>query len=253
MRDWLKSVADALHERTSPLRIFIRDDDAGWHDESLQRLVELCDRHEATLDLAVIPTALSVGTGRWLAGRVGERLRCHQHGYAHVSHATAGRKCEFGAERDLDLQRSDLRRGWALLLQLLQGRVDEIFTPPWNRCSQPTVDALNELGFLALSRDAGAAPLRLGALQSLPVHIDWMKPRLDGEPDLQELGGLLALACRREPELGLMLHHAVMTGRDFQSLGELLSLLRGMDCVEFVTMRSLIPDDDRAASLRRSA
>ncbi len=253
MRDWLNSVADALYERTMPLRIFIRDDDAGWHDESLKRLVELCDREEATLDLAVIPTAISVGMGTWLADRIGARLRCHQHGYQHVSHATAGRKCEFGIERDADLQRSDLRRGWALLLQLLQGRVDEIFTPPWNRCSQPTVDALNELGFLALSRDVGAAPLRLGALQSLPVHIDWMKSRVDGQPDLHELGGLIAVGCRREPELGLMLHHAVMTEQDFAALGELLRLLRGMDCVEFVTMRSRIAIDETAPSLRRSA
>ena len=253
MRDWLKPVADALYERTTPLRIFIRDDDAGWHDESLKRLVELCDREETTLDLAVIPTALSVGTGVWLASRIGSRLRCHQHGFQHVSHATTGRKCEFGVERSLELQRSDLRRGWALLLQLLQGRVDEIFTPPWNRCSQSTVDALNELGFLALSRDAGAAPLRLGELRSLPVHVDWMKMRLDGQPDLHDLGVAIATACRRESELGLMLHHAVMADADFAALGELLQLLRGLDGVEFVTMRSLIAVDEDAASLRRSA
>ena len=135
--------------------------------------------------------ALSIGTGAWLANRVGARLRCHQHGFAHFNHATTGRKCEFGAERAIDAQLADLRRGWSLLNQLLQGRVDEIFTPPWNRCSQATVDALCELGFHGLSRDAGAAPLRLGTLRSLPVHVNWMKPRLDAQSDLHQLASAI--------------------------------------------------------------
>jgi predicted deacetylase len=253
MREWLKPIADALHERSAPLQLFIRDDDAGWDDARLVRLVELCDRHEATLDLAVIPTALSVGTGAWLAGRIGERLRCHQHGFAHVNHAQSGRKCEFGTDRGIDAQHVDLRRGWSLLNQLLQGRVDEIFTPPWNRCSQRTADALGELGFLGLSRDAGAAPLRLGPLRSLPVHVNWMKPRLDYSPDLNALAGLVAQAFRRESEVGLMLHHAVMTGSDFDALGELLELLRSLSIVEFVTMKSLLPTADAGRSLRRTA
>ena len=253
MRNWLKPIADALHERATPLQIFVRDDDAGWDDARLMRLVELCDRHEATLDLAVIPTALSVGMGNWLANRIGERLRCHQHGFAHINHATTGRKCEFGAERALDAQFADLRRGWSLLNQLLQGRVDEIFTPPWNRCSQATVDALGELGFLGISRDAGAAALRLGALRSLPVHVNWMKPRLDAEPDLHELAGMIAQAFRRESEVGLMLHHAVMTDGDFESLDELLQLLRSFGVVECITMRDLLPATGAAIELRRRA
>ena len=250
MRNWLKPIADALHERAVPLQLFIRDDDAGWDDARLARLVELCDRHEVALDLAVIPTALSLGTGAWLASRIGERLRCHQHGFAHVNHALTGRKCEFGTDRAIDAQHADLRRGWSLLNQLLQGRVDEIFTPPWNRCSQATADALCELGFRGLSRDAGAAPLRLGSLQSLPVHVNWMKPRLDAEPDLHALAAMIAEALRRESEVGLMLHHAVMTDRDFESFGELLALLRSLGVVEFVTMRSLLPATD---ALRRTA
>lgn len=256
MRGWLNPVIAALDLRDRPLRLFLRDDDAGWDDGRLQRLVELCDRSGATLDLAAIPCALDATTGAWLAARIGDRLGCHQHGYTHTNHVATGRKCEFGADRDFDTQLADLRRGWLLLEQRLDGRGDAIFTPPWNRCSQATVDALRTLGFRALSRDAGAAQLRLDGLGSIPVHVDWMKHRLDmaaSTPDLMRLASLIAEACLREDELGLMLHHAVMQEADFEALAELLATLRRARDVEFVTMRTLLPASGAAATLRRSA
>lgn len=257
MHRWLIPVVEAIEQRQQPLRVFVRDDDAGWDDARLQRLVGHCDRLGATLDLAAIPCALSVDMGVWLADRIGERLGCHQHGYSHANHATTGRKCEFGADRGPEQQLSDLRRGWMRLERLLDGRTDPIFTPPWNRCSQDTADALNTLGLQALSRDAGAAALRLGALHSLPVHVDWMKHRETSHPastpDLAALGTLLADACRREPTLGLMLHHAVMQDADFDALGELFVALHASRKVEFVTMRSLLQSHRRQAALRRTA
>ena len=261
MRRWLTPVIEALDQRQQPLQVFVRDDDAGWDDGRLQRLVELCDRQGATLDLAAIPCALGVDMGLWLADRIGERLGCHQHGYSHTNHATAGRKCEFGPDRAPEQQLSDLRRGWMRLERLLDGRTDPLFTPPWNRCTQATADALNTLGLQALSRDAGAAPLRLGALQALPVHVDWMKHREPSiaatetppAPDLTTLGMRLAEACRREPVLGLMLHHAVMLDADFDALGELIVALQQSRHVEFVTMRTLLRSLRAQAALRRSA
>lgn len=259
MRHWLKAVFEAIEQRDQPLQLFLRDDDAGWDDAALQRLVELCARCAATLDLAVIPGALGVDTGLWLAARIGDRLGCHQHGYTHANHAVAGRKCEFGADRAPEQQLSDLRRGWMRLERLLDGRTDPIFTPPWNRCSQATADALNTLGFRALSRDAGAAPLRAGALHSLPVHVDWMKHRdaaatpTAPAPDLQRIGALLGDSCRREATVGLMLHHAVMQDADFAALEQLLMALQRMANVEFVTMRTLLDRLEQDSALRRSA
>jgi hypothetical protein len=261
MRSWLNPVIAALDLRESPLKIFLRDDDGGWDDDRLRQLVDLCDRLDATLDLAAIPHALNATTGAWLAARIGDRLGCHQHGYTHANHATTGRKCEFGTERDYETQLADLREGWMLLERRLDGRADPIFTPPWNRCSQATVDALTTLGFRALSRDAGAAPLRLDDLRSIPVHVDWMKHRLgtmpvagvESTPDRARLATLIAEACTREEELGLMLHHAVMQEADFEALAELLSTLRCAPNVEFMTMRALPGAHGSAAALRRSA
>ena len=50
-----------------------------------------------------------------------------------------------------------------------------------------------------------------------------------------------------------MLHHAVMTESDFESLGELLELLRSLSVVECITMRDLLPATDVAIALRRRA
>lgn len=253
MRSWLNPVVAALDLRARPLRVFLRDDDAGWDDMRLRQLVGLCDRRDAALDLAAIPSALDPATGAWLATRIGDRLGCHQHGYTHANHSATGRNCEFGAERDYETQMADLRRGWMLLEQRLDGRADPIFTPPWNRCSQATVDALQVLRFRALSRDAGAAPLRLEGVGVIPVHVDWMKHRLETAPDLLRIATLIGEACLREDELGLMLHHAVMQDADFEALSELLVTLRRAPNVEFVTMRTLLRVQGSAAGLRRSA
>ena len=257
MREWLRPVLEAIEGRSAPLRVYFRDDDAGWDDAALMHLVHLFERHDTPIDLAVIPSELGVRMGRWLAARIGNRLGCHQHGFAHVDHAQRGRRSEFGEDRGYDAQLNDLRRGWLALTQRLEGRVDPIFTPPWNRCSSDTARALGELGFLALSRDAGAAPLPLGALRALPVHVDWMKWRSGVAPDLAVIGRQIAAVAVAEPEavqsLGIMLHHAVMTELDFAALGELLGALRRESRVQRVNMRDLLDGASVAGSTRRSA
>ena len=41
---WLAPVAAALAEAPAPVTFFFRDDDAGWRDDRLRRLLELFDR-----------------------------------------------------------------------------------------------------------------------------------------------------------------------------------------------------------------
>ena len=142
MADWLQPVAEALSARKGRLRWFCRDDDGGWGDPELLALMNTCEAARAPLDIAVIPQALGSAAGAMLAERIGPRLGCHQHGYAHVDHARSGRRCEFGPDRSPDQQRADLQRGMELLGRRTLGRADPIFTPPWNRCTQVTADAL---------------------------------------------------------------------------------------------------------------
>lgn len=240
MADWLQPVAEALAARKRALRWFCRDDDGGWCDSELVALMDTCEAARMPLDIAVIPKALDPAMGSMLAERIGPRLGCHQHGYAHVDHARSGRRCEFGPDRLPEQQRADLQRGMELLGLRTLGRADPIFTPPWNRCTQVTADALASMGCRALSRDRGAAPLHLGALESLPVDIDWMKWRAGSGPDLQTLGRRIGASCARGDDVGLMLHHAVMTSADLAALTDLFALLRATPGVELVLMRDLL-------------
>lgn len=228
-----RDLAALLSTRTTPLKVYFRDDDAGWDDASLLRLLETFARHGIALDLAVIPQALSTSLAHQLRSAMSRQsLGLHQHGYAHGNHESTGRKCEFGPSRSEAEQAADIRAGAFLLEHRLGDQIQPIFTPPWNRCTQTTANTLSRLGFRALSRDAGATPLPVSGLLSLPVHLDWQQRGRAGEA--------LAAVLERGATLGVMLHHAVMDSDDHSELETLLRTLRAMACVQFVGMSDLL-------------
>lgn len=59
MSAWLAPLRAALDHAARPVTFFFRDDDAGWADDDLYRLIDIFDRWAIPLDLAVIPNALS--------------------------------------------------------------------------------------------------------------------------------------------------------------------------------------------------
>ena len=138
------------------------------------------------------------GRGRWrreLAARPGVGL--HQHGLAHANHEREGRKCEFGPSRDARrAARATSRPAASGCASCSATGVDPIFTPPWNRCTPDTGDALAELGFAALSREPRAEPLGVPGLRELPVQLDWVAHRR-GSGSLSELGARFAGGDRR--------------------------------------------------------
>ena len=215
MGSWLQPVEEALDAAREPVRVFFRDDDAGWDDTRLLALLDVFASHDLPVDLAVIPAELHPALARELLARPGVGL--HQHGLAHANHEREGRKCEFGPSRGLAAQRRDIEAGRARLADLLGDRVDPIFTPPWNRCTPDTGTALTELGFRVLSRESRAEPLGVPGLFELPIHIDWVR----FAP--VELGVRIARAVRAGGPVGLMFHHAVM--EDMRPMSDLLTLL----------------------------
>jgi hypothetical protein len=210
----LRNLLFSLSETAQPVEVFFRDDDAGWEDERLLELIARFAEHGLPLDLAVIPASLHEA----LAGTLRDtHAGLHQHGYAHTNHQVEGRKCEFGPARDFPAQRADIAAGQARLQALLGDRLDPFFTPPWNRCTRDTGNALVELGFTLLSREHRAEPL--GLLPELGVHLD--VARLSE----QELDERFAGHVREGGPIGVMFHHGVMEPDDMRRASELLALL----------------------------
>ena len=148
-RDWLLPVRETLDGLAHPASLFFRDDDCGWGDDRLLLLLDILTDFGIPVDLAAIPAALHTAFAQKLSRRMAahpERLRVHQHGYAHVNHEPVGKKCEFGPARDYLSQRSDIESGQRRLAELLGTAPDPIFTPPWNRCTAVTARCLAELG-----------------------------------------------------------------------------------------------------------
>lgn len=223
---WLDPVASAFDSAEAPVQVFFRDDDAGWRDDRLRVLLDLFEMHGLPLDVAAIPQALGPGMARELATR---GVAVHQHGLAHVNHEPDGRKHEFGPSRSRDVQRRDIEAGRRLLAERLDGAVQPIFTPPWNRCTRDTGLCLAELGFSVLSRESRAEPLGVDGLRELPVSLDFVRL----EPD--ELARRFAAA---RPPVGVMFHHAEMDTEAMDRVAELLALVASRAVAR--TMMSLV-------------
>lgn len=244
MGSWLEPVRGALDHSRGPVTFFFRDDDGGWRDHRLLRLVDLFSELALPLDLALIPRDLGPEIARELADRVdwsAGRLGLHQHGLAHRNHEPEGRKCEFGSSRSRADQLLDIADGRAQLQSQLGARVQPIFTPPWNRCTRVTGECLVELGFTALSRESRAAPLRVPGLVEVPVRLDWFAHRKRIRLTLEELGQGLASEIRSGPQpVGVMFHHALMDEAELADAGLVLELLAGHPSARVRPMIELI-------------
>jgi len=239
---WLDPVQDALDGATAPVRVFFRDDDAGWRDDRLLALLDVFEENALPVDLAVIPSALSAPLARELANRAGPHIGLHQHGFTHRNHEPDGRKFEFGPARPARIQLEDIAAGARRLEDLLGDAVDPFFTPPWNRCTTATGEALRSLGFRVLSREARAVPLRIGGLEELPVHADWCRVRDGARATPEQIAALIESAVRLPGDRprGVMFHHAVMDRRDRERAGELLALLAAHPRARPGRMRSFV-------------
>ena len=227
MSAWLDPVRRALAANTSPVAFFVRDDDVGWEDDELHRLLDVVIRFQVPTALAAIPAALGSRLASDLRTLVTARapmLSVHQHGFAHVNHEPAGRKSEFGASRPRAVQRQEIADGRDRLQHLLGVALPPIFTPPWNRCTRDTGECLVELGFQILSRDITAEPIAVARLRELPVCLDWTGRR-GARMGAARWGETIARAIVLHAPIGVLLHHAVMTADDRRMFSELLQVL----------------------------
>lgn len=237
---WLAPVSAALDAALEPCAFFFRDDDAGWADGRLFEVLDLFERHEVPVDVAVIPTEASFPLARSLsahAARGGVHL--HQHGYAHVNHEPVGRKHEFGPSRDVITQIADVVAGRQLLGDAFGDRLEPIFTPPWNRCSPATGAALVAAGVRVLSQDQTARRLERSSLREVPVTVDWFAHRRGVRLTAAELARRVAAQVDAGGPVGLMLHHQLTDEAEQGALAGLLRLVATHPMARATTMLEL--------------
>lgn len=242
MRD-LEPLEMALQSRSRPVTVFFRDDDAGWGNGALRALCERVSETGIELDLAVIPGALDRPAAAELirlSRQFGSTLNFHQHGYVHTNHQQEGRKCEFGNERYIGLQRNDIGLGQKHLKEVLGELVDPIFTPPWNRCTSDTCRVLAEFDFEAVSRISGSSEIEHFGLTDISVAIDWQKKK-HGEPlSWTEFCRYAQHYFQNCDVVGVMLHHEHLRNDDLDRLCLLIECLRDSGKAEFQSMLQIV-------------
>jgi len=239
----LTQLETQLAARTTPLHVFFRDDDAAEDVPPLRHLLSLFQQWRTPLNLAVIPGRLTEA-GRELllqaAQATPDLLELNQHGWQHVNHERLGRKCEFGPSRSLANQLADLAQGQARMNIAFGANWFPAFVPPWNRCTESTARALEQLGFRVLSRDGGGPAFLGSTLCEIPVTLDLFRWR-DG-PQLRPVAELIeafALQAQSGAPIGVLLHHKVMDESAFAFVEALLELCQRFPVVRCQTLAQL--------------
>lgn len=241
IQDQLGQILDRAGRQNRRLQVFFRADDIARVEERFHRLMRLFLSHRMPLCLAVVPEWLADEDWRDMQQFAPQsQLWCwHQHGWNHANHERQGKKSEFGPARTREDIRRDLARGKEHLSTILGGLFHPVFTPPWNRCSLTTLELLEELGFLAVSRSLRAKPPYSGRLPDLAVNVD-LHTRKEGgwrqgwDKLLLELAEAACSGC-----LGIMLHHQRMNDTAFDFLSLLLPLLKERPGITCGTFREL--------------
>jgi len=227
----------AKKSHSGDIYIFFRADDIAVPGQQFAHLLEVFSQNRVPLCLAVVPAWLT--RQRWralknVAQKTASRWCWHQHGWRHINHEIEGKKQEFGPARSRADLEHDIRRGRQRLENLLGKSFHPVFTPPWNRCDQKTLDLLKEMDYAAISRSRGSKPPPPTGLLNFDVNVD-LHTRKEKRPgvgwdnlftDLQQAIG--------SGRCGIMIHHQRMNKAAFDFLDILLQALKRQKTLQLV-------------------
>ena len=210
-----------------------RDDDVMRPSPKLNRLLDVAQRCSCPVALAVIPARVCDGLGQALAGTPTAVV---QHGFAHIDHASPGRRkesSELGSHRPQAVILEELVSGRERLRELFGDRFLPVVVPPWNRIDRALLPALSASGFCGLStfgpRDS-AIPTE--GIVEINCHFEPIRWR--GGPHFAGAESVLAvlvsqLRARRtgavDPEepIGLLTHHRNMDDQSWTLVEQLIT------------------------------
>lgn len=246
--DWsvLEQSLSRLDAAGKGVRFWWRDDDAIEATSQLDRLLDLSNRFEVPVLLAVIPC----DSEQSLANRIdGEALAVPAvHGFAHVNHASADeKKQELGDHRPADHVLAELFEGRRILESLFGEKLSPVLVPPWNRISPEIVSRLPEKGFKGLS--CFGAEDEITPVDGLAIHnthvdvIDWRGSRgLTSESILlEQVSKEIDRYAASDDALpiGLLTHHLVHDGHVWTFIEELIDRISRHDACKWVSPSEL--------------
>ena len=256
---WIRTLQNGL-ERLSLTRsvipLFLRDDDIDEDEESLRHLLDITLSRTVPMNLQIIPKTLTEGGIRVLKdfNRVNPDLvSLNQHGWSHRNHEREGRKCEFGPSRNFQEQLEDISRGKTILETIFPMRFFPVFTPPWNRCTSDTFQALDALGFHILSKDRGRQPITDFAFTEISTSLDLFTWKGGAEmKNPEDIVRLLLDQFEELPVIGILLHHKVMNTESFGFLDQLLCELNRWPNIAFYTFQTLMHTEQHLLPVGRA-
>jgi predicted deacetylase len=240
----LKSAMAQRQYHAAPLRLFFRDDDVDEDEATLWRLLRLFRERSTPINLGVIPGRLTAACVELLAESAGDSpamLELNQHGWRHLNHEREGRKCEFGPSRTYAEQLADIARGQERMTEAFGPNWFPVFIPPWNRCTEETRRALDQLGFRALSAKQGSSVAAGYRFEEISITLDlyrWNDGARLKSPE--EVVDDLIAQLSRQQAIGVALHHKVMDEQAFSFLASLLDTFASHPAVRFHTFQSLL-------------
>jgi peptidoglycan/xylan/chitin deacetylase (PgdA/CDA1 family) len=222
--------------------LFFRADDVAVPSENFSRLLSLFYKYQIPLSLAVVPAWLT--HQRWdqlrtLTDYISSLWCWHQHGWRHVNHSEKGKKHEFGRSRSSSQIKTDLKNGMDRLKNIMGENFYPVFTPPWNRCDNTTLDQLKSLKFMAISRSSGNNPKKILEIAEYNVNVD-LHTRKERDPEkgwdnlFEELNQAFEKGI-----CGVMIHHQLMNDHAFVFIETLFQFLAHNSNMKTVNLKYL--------------
>lgn len=209
--------------------VIVRLDDVRGHCHKQDRVCDVLEAHGVPIHLEVIPGDLDERGAAELHREHTRRsvpVMCHQHGYRHTNHGTDAKRCEFGDHRGFEVQLEDLSAGKNHLTNLLGEIFEPLFSPPWDRYGETTLEAIEAAGLQGMSvlwKDGAPSHPRIPIIRFTLDPVNWSRP-----PTHRSWSETLENLLRSIQDgngAGLQLHHEVMEEHDFVGLNETLDEL----------------------------
>ncbi len=231
----------ALQQRLdagTPVRFWLRDDDAVEPGTALDLLLELAQTHSVPLTLAVIPAFTGDALRQRLASA--QEVAVAVHGWSHKNHAPEGdKKQELGPHRALPQVVTELTRGFNHLSGLYETQFLPMLVPPWNRISDALVPELSAIGFRALSTFGDHAHASIAMINTQVDIIDW-KGNRGGRTTHDLVSEIIAQLRTSQDAIGVLTHHLVHDDRAWDFLEQLFSVTSQHPAVRWVASGELL-------------